>query len=134
METLTSELNNINLPFQFKILNNSNYFTRSDAAVLYIDKLNIKDMSLIFIKNTSRNQTLSKSATPLFAKKLVPGLSLAEDPNNGESFGQNRSRILAEALYEIYDNNMLSITDQLLQISKHFDKNDIDVEKPYSKK
>lgn len=133
METLTTELNDSHIPFQFKILSNSNYFTRADAAVLYFDKQNIKDMVLSLSKIYVKVKPFLKSATPLFAKKLASGLSLAEDPNNGESFGQNRSRILAEALYKIYDNRALSVTDQMLQINEHFDKNNIDVEKPYLK-
>ena len=47
-----------------------------------------------------------KADTPLFAKRLSSGISLAEDPQNGESFGQNRSKILSEAIYEIYKKNI----------------------------
>jgi len=133
MEHLTTELNDNHLPFQFKILNNINYFIRSDAAVLYIDKQNINDMGLSLSRIYKKIKPFLKPTTPLFAKKLASGLSLAEDPNNGESFGQNRSRILAEALYEIYNKNVLSITDQLVQIGKHFSKNDINIEKPFLK-
>ena len=82
-------------------LTNRSHFVRSDAGVLYINKGDLNN-SINLISSIYRNvRKYLKTNTSLFTKKIVPGLSLAEDPNNKESFGQHRSRILAESLYSL---------------------------------
>src|SRR5262249_49841937 len=39
-----------------------------------------------------------KDAVPAFTRRIAGGLGFAEDPGTGESFGQHRCRLLAEAL------------------------------------
>ncbi|MDE1812251.1 MAG: hypothetical protein KGH85_05225 [Thaumarchaeota archaeon] len=98
LETITTQLNNENLPFKFKVLNNQNSFLRADAAVLYINKKYLEKAAVSLSRIYKTIQPFLKTPTPLFAKTIAPGVALAEDPDNGESFGQHRSRILAEAL------------------------------------
>ena len=61
-----------------------------------------------------------KADTPLFAKRLSSGISLAEDPENGESFGQNRSKILSESFYEIFKKNISTKEDKIKEVQKIF--------------
>ena len=46
MNNLTTKLNKEKIPFQFKILNNANYFNRADAGVLYMNKKILKNQHL----------------------------------------------------------------------------------------
>jgi HopA1 effector protein family len=39
-----------------------------------------------------------KPGTPVFTKPLAPGIGLAEDPGQAESFGQHRCRLLADGM------------------------------------
>jgi hypothetical protein len=41
-------------------------------------------------------------ATPLFTRRLRAGVGQAEDPAGGESFGQQRCRIVAEGIWNAY--------------------------------
>lgn len=70
--------------------------------------------------------------TPLLAKKLGVGVALAEDALNGESFGQNRSRFLAQALYQAKSKRGdIPVSDCLEKISSYFSSLGFDLYRPY---
>jgi len=131
-KNLTTELNLMNIPFRFKILKDPYAFSRVDAAVLYINKEYL----------TTSRKSLSKvyhivggylnCPTPVFAKELAPGLALAESPRNShESFGENRCRILAEAIYETCKSGVMSSDAKLSEVIKYFAKLGIDLNRAY---
>ena len=47
--------------------------------------------------------TLPASPTPVFTKRIAPGIAIAEEPRTGDSFGQSRCEILADALIRSED-------------------------------
>jgi hypothetical protein len=129
---ITIKLNKQNIPFQFKIINNKYNFNRSDSAVLYINKDKLPDTLKEVIDIYKGIRFYIKDDTSMFTKQLFPGLSLAEDPNNNESFGQHRCRLLAEAFYYIYKNNIVSTDNKINSIIKYFNSHNIDVNHPYA--
>ncbi|BAY30881.1 hypothetical protein NIES2107_27290 [Nostoc carneum NIES-2107] len=102
MGDITQHLNQINIPFQFKVLYNPKDYNRYDSGVLYFDKSDYEllrqSLKMIYLENREH----FKSEIPLFTKKLAPGLGLAEEPNQKfaeqESFGMNRCQIIANGL------------------------------------
>ena len=130
---LTTELNKENIPFQFKILKKKNLYTRADAGVLYIDKNDIKNARRSLSVIYDNIKSFLKPWVPLFTKKLASGISLAEDPCNSESFGQNRCRIFAESIYDIYIKNVFTFEEKLKQVEMYFKSQDVDFNKPYLK-
>jgi hypothetical protein len=130
MRNVTKKLNASQIAFKFKVLANRNDFPRADAAVLYIDKQYLSRCSVIIKDIYSVVANYVHSEIPLFAKRLLPGLAFAEDPLNGESFGQNRSRVLAEALQCLEDNNAQSTT-KLEEVSSYFGKAGLNLYKAY---
>jgi hypothetical protein len=133
MKSLTTELNRAMIPFQFKILNNTNYFIRADAGVLYLNKKDLEKSTGALSKIYNNIKSFLKVDTPLFAKRLATGISFAEDPQNGESFGQNRSRILSESIYEIYKKNISKKKDKIKEVRNYFEIKNIDINRPYLK-
>jgi hypothetical protein len=133
LKSLTTELNRENIPFQFKILKNENLYTRADAAVLYMDKGDIRKAvnSLLIIYN--KIKSFLKPSVSLFTRKLVPGVSIAEDPSNGESFGQQRTRLFAEAIYDIHSKKISGLEDKIRQVRKYFEGHNVDFDRPYLK-
>ena len=99
--------------------------------VLYINKQDIykarKSLSNIYkcVKNVLNENT------PLFAKRLAPGMSLAEDPGSDESFGQIRCRMFAEAIYSAHQKNIISLEAILNEVTLHFQYFGLSLEKPY---
>ena len=128
---ITERLNRFQVPFRFKVVNNPNGFDRSDAAILYVNQRYYRPVAELIGEVQQKLSAHLDSHTPLFSKQLAPGLGLAEEPTTGESFGQQRCRILAEALWNIYDENLTEDVTQLNEIRKQLELNGIDADLPY---
>lgn len=128
---LTNALNRFQLSFRFKILNNPIAYIRRDAAVLYLNKrfYHLAAELLSYVYQQIANEL--KPDTPLFSKRLAPGLGLAEEPTTDESFGQQRCRILAHALWSAYEKKIEDEESQLREISALLDENGIDSGSPH---
>lgn len=133
LKSLTSELNENNISFQFKILKNESHYTRADAGVLYLNKGDILKARNALSAIYHNIKTYLKLSVPLFAKRLASGISLAEDPANGESFGQNRTRLFAEAICNFHVRDTSRLEEKLRYIKSYFKTHDIDFNKPYLK-
>lgn len=131
MKTLTTQLNKRYVPFRFKILNNPYHYPRADGAVLYIHKQYYRESKDTLVKIYSEIKPFLNSATPLFAKQLAPGLSLAEDPKLNESYGQHRSRLLAEALYSASAKGIDSVNEIIVEIGTYFSNMGLRLDTPY---
>jgi hypothetical protein len=103
LANVSRTLNRFGVPFRFKCLDAAQNYVRLDAAVLYVarrhDRLVRELLDELAAGLDSRHLG---DATPLFARRLRPGVGQAEDPAGGESFGQHRCRIVAEGLWNAY--------------------------------
>jgi hypothetical protein len=128
---ISSALNRFQLPFRLKILNNPIAYIRKDAAVLYFNR-RFFHLAAELLSDVHR-QTADElnPHTPLFSKTLAPGLGLAEEPTTGESFGQQRCRILAQALWAAYEKKLKREEAVFDQLASQLEENGIDPEFPY---
>lgn len=131
MKFVTDGLNKKGIPFRFKILKNLNEYPRADAAVLYLNKRDFNYIKKTISKIYNNVKPFINPQTPLLAKRLGSGIALAEDPTNGGSFGQSRSRILAQALYNAKQKKDLPVYDCLKKISSYFSSLGLDLYHPY---
>jgi hypothetical protein len=131
VELITKRLNRFQVPFRLKCLSDRSFFPRADAAVLFVTKRWYQITARVV--SDVRRQILEflRGETPLFTKKLAPGLGFAEDPANGESFGMDRCRLLAEALYDAYLCDRGEEEAILHEVAKYFGKHGIELERPY---
>jgi hypothetical protein len=120
MKNITKEFNAINIPFKFKILNNPYAFSRVDGGVLYISKRYLVGLNTILSEIYPRVKMYLNYPSSFFAKALVPGLSLAESPRTGESFGEHRCRILAKAIFNTYHKKLASKDEKVFEVIKYF--------------
>ncbi|MGE0388597.1 MAG: T3SS effector HopA1 family protein [Candidatus Nitrosocosmicus sp.] len=127
---ISRDFNNLKIPFKFKILNDPFLYPRADAGVLYISKSVYSNSINLILDVYKRVNRFLYSSTPLFAKRLAPGLSMAEDPNNGESFGMDRSKTLADAIFKSHKESSASKV-RIHQIRTYFLKSGIDLKYPY---
>ncbi|MEU4769140.1 lanthionine synthetase LanC family protein [Actinosynnema sp. NPDC023794] len=97
---LTSSLNGDGIPYQLKVLDDPAAFDRCDAVVLYLPA----DAFLAAHPLLDRAHRLladdRRARVPVFTKQLGAGVGLAEDTDNGRSFGMHRCRLLADGLVE----------------------------------
>ncbi|MGH2666946.1 T3SS effector HopA1 family protein [Flavobacterium sp.] len=95
-------LNELEIVFQFKILQTLSDSGRVDNSVLYFSK---KDKDLVFTQlEMLYDERFFKKINSDFHLVLYPGIGYAEEPSNNdngkESFGTHRSGIIAESLYD----------------------------------
>jgi hypothetical protein len=76
MESLTEQLNKINIPFTFKVLYNPADYKRYDSGVLYFDKSNYERIRSVLETVYANNQTNFKADVPLFTKNRTSSLPL----------------------------------------------------------
>lgn len=131
LKHITTELNSENISFQFKIINRPECFTRADAGVLYMNKQYLEKSRDALARVYGQIRKFLKPKTPLFAKRLGYGVSLAEDPHNGDSFGQHCMQILAQALYNTHEKGISSRDEKIKEVARHFGNRKIDLDAPY---
>jgi HopA1 effector protein family len=130
MGSLTQQLNEQNIPFDFKVLYNPKDYKRHDSGVLYFDKSNYELVHQILQQVYPENQQHFKREVPLFTLQLAPGLALAEEPNQKfaerESFGMNRCQIIANGLLEAWNQGKNLPDDKIQAIFEQFSLSGID--------
>ncbi|WP_445633507.1 DUF3396 domain-containing protein [Nostoc sp. DSM 114161] len=135
MGSLTTQLNNISVPFKFKALYNPKDYGRYDSAVLYFNKNNYQAVQSVLQKVYIEHQSDFKPEVPLFTKQLAPGLAIAEEPNHKfaqkESFGTNRCQIVAKGLLEAWSKGDNSPSVRLQEILQQFSLLKIELQRPY---
>ncbi|MDZ8065170.1 MAG: T3SS effector HopA1 family protein [Nostoc sp. DedQUE08] len=142
MESLTRQLNQIKIPFTFKVLYNPSDYGRYDSGVLYFEKSNYEAIRQV-LKNVYAEKRCLRRASPthfrtevpLFTKLLAPGLALAEEPDCKfaavESFGMNRCQIVANGLLEARATGDESPQSRMAAIHQHFSLLGIDWQHSY---
>lgn len=91
------------IPFQAKVPAAPGGFGRSDCGVLYLDSEDVEAALDIVAATLGALGGLLRPDTPLFARRLAPGLAFAESPPSGDSFGMHRCRLVAEGLVTAFD-------------------------------
>ncbi|HEX9963602.1 MAG TPA: T3SS effector HopA1 family protein [Allosphingosinicella sp.] len=86
------------IPFQAKVPVAPELYGRADCGVLYLALEDIEAALDLIANSASALKGSLRPATPLFARRLAPGLAFAESPPTRESFGMNRCRLVAEGL------------------------------------
>jgi HopA1 effector protein family len=131
VQVLTTLLNRYQVPFRFKTLAYSGVYTRTDAAVLYFAARYHQIVSRILPSIRGEVRSHLRPATPLLAWKLHDGIALAEDPANGESFGMNRSRLVAQAIWDAYARGMQSEESRMAELEIQFQKSGLSLDRPH---
>lgn len=98
MSGLTRTLNREEIPFQLKILAEPLRFDRCDTAVLYFPREAIAPIVKAAGRVHAAVRPWLRTRISHLVKPLVPGVGMAEDPGDGTSFGEHRTRLLARLL------------------------------------
>lgn len=130
LRLVTRDLNRFQVPFQFKSSVWPQGYARRDAAVLYVKKRFYRLVRTLAVAWVRECSSSLRKDVPLFTLPLAPGLGLAEDPETGESFGMNRCRHMAEALWSVYQRQVPK-NEHLWAVKKHFQQQQLDVKRPY---
>jgi hypothetical protein len=131
MGSLTQQLNEQNIAFDFKVLYNPQDYQRHDSGVLYFDKSSYELVHQVLQQIYQEHQQHFKTEVPLFTLQLAPGLALAEEPDQKfaerESFGMNRCQIIANGLLEAWNQGKNSSDEKMQLIFEQFVLSGIDL-------
>lgn len=128
---VTSALNAARIPFQFKVANSPHRFNRCDAGVLYVPSRRYPEVCDVLATAHTQLGGALAPGTPVFTKRLAPGLGLAEDPGDGDSFGMHRCRLLAEGVVAARQRGRATDDQRLATIEEHLRAAGIDLDAPY---
>jgi hypothetical protein len=135
MGSLTQKLNELAIPFSFKVLYNPKQYQRYDSGVLYFDNRDYELVKQILKTLYKEQRSHFKPEIPLFSKQLAPGLGLAEEPNQKfaaqESFGMHRCQIVANGLLAAWHQGDNSIEGRMRAILEQFSALGIELQRSY---
>lgn len=131
MRRATSMLNAARLAFQLKALKDETRYERCDAAVLYVRKSDYESVREVLESIYPGLVDQLKDPVPAFTKPLAKGLGLAEDPGFGESFGQHRCRLVAEAMIRAQEQGKRTIDDRLRTVEERFREAGLSFDEPF---
>ena len=96
---LTARLAEPEISYSLKVAVGDRDVERPDRAVLYLegDAFALAAPAIHAAHRAIAGELVPH--VPRLTRQLAPGLSLADDPGTGESFGQDRCRLVAEALH-----------------------------------
>jgi HopA1 effector protein family len=128
---LTTELNRLEIPFQFAILHDPAAFHRWDAGTLSLDRSDYHLLQPVLADIYRSHQAAFSPNTPLFSKPLAPGLGLVEVPTDSNCFGLHRCYFLATGLVMAIDRGQILVAEKLNCIQQEFITAGIDLSQPY---
>ncbi len=134
VHVVTRLLNKAWVPFQFKVVNHPASWSRRDAGVLYLERgVWMAHNGFVGDLQADLASHLRDDCPPM-ALRLGHGLAFAEDPSLAESsmsFGQHRSRLVAEGLLDAFDSGAEEAKDRFDAMANRFRREGLDIARPY---
>jgi hypothetical protein len=128
---LVARFNRFQVPFRFKCLSFRELYDRYDSGVLFVGRRQWDIAALLVAELYRSIRRHLRPDTPLFTKRLAPGLALAEDPGDGESFGTSRCRLVAEGLWAAHQRGAQRSDERLEAIADAFARAGLSRERPW---
>jgi hypothetical protein len=128
---LSQALNYYAIPYRFKTLSMPQLYRRADGAVLYVARRYYPILASLLSELAPDLLPKLRAQVPMFCKTFFPGIGLAEDPRNGESFGMHRCRLMALGIVNAWCAETQTVESRLAAIRDSFSSQGIDLERPY---
>jgi Lanthionine synthetase C-like protein/HopA1 effector protein family len=128
---LTKELNDRSIPFALKLLNTEAGYTRCDSTVLYVPAEHLSSALDVVALCQADIAWALEERVPALTKRIALGVGAAEDPGSGESFGQHRCRLLAEALRDPTVSRSRGVENRSRQIARWLEARGVSIAAPY---
>jgi type III HopA1-like effector protein len=129
--TLTSRLNGEGLPFRLKVANHPYRLQRCDAAVLYLRDDVFRAVRVTLTELAATLAAQLGPNTPAFTLELTPGVGLAEDPADGESFGVRRCAMLADGIVRAHARGITDLGARIDAVAERLAEDGVRIDAPY---
>ncbi|HYO45595.1 MAG TPA: T3SS effector HopA1 family protein [Gemmatimonadota bacterium] len=94
----TDGWNTMGLPFVVKVVADPHVYERCDTAVAVVERRDFDRAGDAILASADAWAERLRPGTPAFARRMAPGVAVADDPPDGGSFGVLRCRQLAEGI------------------------------------
>jgi HopA1 effector protein family len=131
VRTLTSLLNLVRAPFRLKVADHPFRLTRCDAAVLYLRGDNFQALRETLQEVASKLSAHLRPQVPAFTFELAPGVGLAEESGESESFGERRCALLADGIVRAHERGILEVDSRLEAVAARFAEDGVRIDAPY---
>ena len=129
---LTATLNARGVPFRLKVLDAPAAFVRCDAAVVALPASHLPPARPVLRDTADCLRRLLRSNVPAFTRPVAHGVALAEQPGTGESFGENRCRLVADGIVAAYERGLDRPAEREAAVREHLAGAGIDLSAPYA--
>jgi hypothetical protein len=126
------ELDDAGVRFRLKVARDPALYARCDSGVLYLAKDDFAGALPLVRSIHDRLRGGLRHLVPSLTKRLAPGISVADEPGTGESFGQNRCRLIAEALVHAHQRGVRGLDARLAAVAGRFAQDGISLDRPYA--
>lgn len=130
MRLLVATLDDADVPFAFKALDDSSRFSRADACVLYAAWEQRHVVGEIVIHVAARLGEAVKSPVPALTLPIAPGVGIAQGSGD-DSFGRARSTALADALVSAWESGAVEVDACAAFVRNFCMSRDFDLDHPY---
>jgi hypothetical protein len=131
MASLTRDLNELDLPFRFKVVGHLDCYARCDSAVLYLQQDDFSRAAAVLARARVSAARELEHSVPAFTKQLAPGLAVAENPDQDKSFGWHRCELVADAVVEAYEHRVDGLEQRLDRVAQRFTQEGLSLDAPY---
>lgn len=135
MRNLTEGFNQVAIPFTLKALYNPSEYECRDPLTLYFSCSDYEPIREVLQSIYAEGSRYFQDETPLFTKRLAPGLGLAEEPEDtfseAEDFGQNRCQVVADGLLEAWQQGDETVAGRMKAVLHRLSLHKISLERPY---
>jgi hypothetical protein len=128
---LTSRLNTEAAPFRLKVADHPFRLMRCDAAVLYLRGDTFHAAHEILLEVAATLSAHLRPQIPAFTLQLAPGVGLAEDNADRESFGERRCALLADGIVRVHAHDITDAHAQLEAVAARFAEDGVRIDAPY---
>jgi hypothetical protein len=128
---LASRLNGKRMPFWLKIADHPVRLTRCDAAVLYLRSDTFQALGETLREVAATLRAHLRPHIPAFTLEFAPGVGLAEDVSDGDSFGVLRCAILAEGIVRAHMRGHRRTDARLAEVVACFAEDGVRIDAPY---
>lgn len=128
---LTSRLNAAGEPFRLKVADHPARLERCDAAVLYLSGDAFPALRDTLRQVAAELESRLQPDVPAFTLELAPGVGLAENGPEDESFGSRRCALLAEGIVRAHEQHIVRDADRVDVVAARFAEDGVLIDAPY---
>jgi HopA1 effector protein family len=131
LHAMTAALDGLELRYALKCPCDAGNYARADSLVVYLEREAWSGAEAVIRATVRKMQDRLRAAPPPLTRKIGPGAGMAEDPQDGMSFGESRCRALAPGVRALLGRPAGSAKGSLLVLAEALRAAGIDPARPW---